>query len=485
MTQNITKTKTDLISNDIYKNLEPDNMISKISLKKARKAINIYSSEYYEEEKKKNPTLKSMEIIYILNKKWKNLPKEEKEKYIKRSEEEKQKFQKEINFVRQHFFTEIENYASNAYRYYLSSILKEGFDNNQNLKKLKKKAIECWEKMSGYEKIKWNNKSKKEKINDYWEIGKNSININSFSIFCQKKIEESKKNKEHINFQICSEIWKNMSIKEKKKYEDYAEEIILERKKIRELFEIVNGIQPKKPAGAYKIFLSENAKKGFFKNVNVLKEGKKMWNELSKEEKDEYLMKAKKIKLCYIYRKMLYEKNIKKMFPSKPKSAYNIFISSIKGMKPEKNENFFSMSKRLWDNLNEEEKKEFQDLAEEEMRKYKEKMKKFENKIFDLPKKPINSFQYYIMDNYSNFYDMNNKNNNMEIVKKISNEWNNLTELQRIDYEKKAFFDKERFLKENNEFNKYGYYSKQNKEKDEIESIGRKKRDKIKIEPFK
>ena len=69
MTQNLTKTKTDLISNDIYKNLEPDNMISKISLKKARKAINIYSSEYYEEEKKKNPTLKSMEIIYILNKK--------------------------------------------------------------------------------------------------------------------------------------------------------------------------------------------------------------------------------------------------------------------------------------------------------------------------------------------------------------------------------------------------------------------------------
>ena len=474
-------------SKDIYEEPDLDNIISTITLKKGRNAINIYTSEYYQEEKKKNPTFKSVQIFDILNEKWKKLPQEEKEKYINKSKEEKEKYKNEINIVRQYFFNDIENCASNGYRYYLSSTLKEGFDNNLDLKELKKKAIENWKKMSKEEKINWSKKSKKEKNNKWWEIGINQININSFSIFCQKKIEESKIKKENIDFKICSKIWKKMSKNEKKKYDDYAEEIISERKKIRELYEIVNGIQPKKPAGAYKIFLSEKAKNGFFKKENVLLKGRKLWNELSKEEKDEYLKKAKKIKLCYIYRKMLYEKNIKKMFPSKPKSAYNIFISSIKGKKPEKDENFFSMCKRLWDNLNESERKKFNNLADEEMRKYNKKMEKFDDKVFDLPKKPINSFQFYVMDKYPDFNEQNKNDNNMEIFKKICNEWNNLNQLEKFDYEIKAFNDKQRFFNQYQQFKESGYYNKKNKINNEFENgnIELKKRDKNKIENFK
>ena len=52
------------------------------------------------------------------------------------------------------------------------------------------------------------------------------------------------------NFKTCAKIWKKMSEKDKKKYEKFAEEMNEERKKMRELFEIANGIQPKKPAGA-------------------------------------------------------------------------------------------------------------------------------------------------------------------------------------------------------------------------------------------
>ena len=149
-----TKTQTDSISKDISQNSDPNYIISTITLKKGRNAINIYISEYYEEEKKNNPTFKSIQIFALLNEKWKNLSDEEKEKYRNKSKEEKQKFEEEINFVRKYFFDHLQNCLSIGYRYYLSSILKEGFENNIDLKELKIKAIETWEKMSKEEKKK-------------------------------------------------------------------------------------------------------------------------------------------------------------------------------------------------------------------------------------------------------------------------------------------------------------------------------------------
>ena len=83
-----------------------------------------------------------------------------------------------------------------------------------------------------------------------------------------------------LNFETCAKIWKKMSKNKKKIYEAYAEEMNRERKTMREIYEIINGIQPNKPAGAFKIFLSEKIKEGELKGKNVFKDGKKMWNEL-------------------------------------------------------------------------------------------------------------------------------------------------------------------------------------------------------------
>ena len=52
-----TKTQTDSISKDISQNSDPNNIISTITLKKGRKAINIYISENYEEEKIVPPSM--------------------------------------------------------------------------------------------------------------------------------------------------------------------------------------------------------------------------------------------------------------------------------------------------------------------------------------------------------------------------------------------------------------------------------------------
>ena len=83
--------------------------------------------------------------------------------------------------------------------------------------------------------------------------------------------------------------------------------------------------------GAFKIFLQEMAKEGKFNGKNAFKEGRKLWDELSEDEKESYLKKAHKIKLCYIYKKMLFKQKIKKNMPSKPPTAYNLFVQSMKG----------------------------------------------------------------------------------------------------------------------------------------------------------
>ena len=96
-----------------------------------------------------------------------------------------------------------------------------------------------------------------------------------------------------------------------------------------------------------------------------------MWNQLSKEEKDDYLNKAKKIKLCYIYKKILNKKNFRKNLPTKPKSSYNFFVSSMKGKNYEKGESFLNMCKREWDKLKNNEKEKFEIEAEKDRKRRK------------------------------------------------------------------------------------------------------------------
>ena len=92
-----------------------------------------------------------------------------------------------------------------------------------------------------------------EKENDtWWEKAKHSKTINAYAVFVQKKAEEYKNKDQPFGFKDCSKLWKKTSDKEKKKFAKYAEELNEQRKKMREYFEISQGIKPKRPMGAFK-----------------------------------------------------------------------------------------------------------------------------------------------------------------------------------------------------------------------------------------
>ena len=424
-----------------------DYLITQITLKKKRSAFNIYISEKYDEIKKKNPNFISSQIFEILNKTWREkVSKEEKEKYKNLANEEKKIYEKDIEIMRQYYNNISSKEKSTAYITFLNSRLNEGIKNEEEPKNIKLKAIKDWSKMSKEEKLKWQNK--KDNNDNWWERAKSLKNI------------------------------KKMSKNKKKIYEAYADEMNEERKNMREIYEIINGIQPKKPAGAYKIFLSEKIKEGELKGKNIYKDGKKMWNELPENEKEEYLKKAKKIKLCYIYKKMLYKKNNRKILPPKPKNAYNYFIASLKGIKPKNGENFFQMTRRLWNKMDEDKKQKFNDLAEEDIRKYEMKMVKFEDKIYDIPERAKGAFQMFIMDKFPLLKEKNKDLPTYVIFSMISDEWKELNDDDKKIYEKMAIQDKERFLIQNEEFKENGYYSKdkfKNHKENEIKENGKRR----------
>ena len=470
--------KLNSISQTYSDEYDIDYLITQLTLKKKRSAFNIYISDKYDEIKKNNPNFMSSQIFDILNKNWsEKLSKEEKEKYKILANEEKKIYEREKEIMRQYYKNLSSKEKSTAYRKFLNSRLNEGIKNEEEPKNIKIKAIKDWSKMSKEEKLNWQNKI--DNNENWWDRAKQSKNISSYCVFVQKKIEDAKeKNEEILNFDDCAKIWKKMSKNKKKIYEAYAEEINEERKNMREIYEIINGIQPKKPAGAYKIFLSEKIKEGELKGKNIYKDGKKMWNELPENEKEEYLKKAKKIKLCYIYKKMLYKKNNRKILPPKPKNAYNYFIASLKGIKPKNGENFFQMTRRLWNKMDEDKKQKFNDLAEEDIRKYEMKMVKFEDKIYDIPERAKGAFQMFIMDKFPLLKEKNKDLPTYVIFSMISDEWKELNDDDKNIYEKMAIQDKERFLIQNEEFKENGYYSKdkfKNHKENEIKENGKRR----------
>ena len=55
--------------------------------------------------------------------------------------------------------------------------------------------------------------------------------------------------------------WKKLTEKEKISYREYAEEINEEKEKLKDIHDLIIGIKPKKPKGAFLVFLKEKAKK--------------------------------------------------------------------------------------------------------------------------------------------------------------------------------------------------------------------------------
>jgi len=241
------------------------------------------------------------------------------------------------------------------------------------------------------------------------------------------------------------------------------------------LYELVKGIKPKKPVGAFRIFLQEKAKHNELKS---LEEGQVLWNKLSEDQKEEYHSKSHLCQLAYKYKEMIYKKKIKKILPKRPRGAVQQFLKEKKGQKPPKGEKWLIYWRNVFDDLPESKKNKYKKKAEEALEAYNKEMIKFQNKIFDMPKRPISGFKLYVSERIPILKEENPKKDIPSLIVQISEEWQ--VKDDKSDYNLKAKEDQERFKKQLKEFNKKGYYTKDNGEKDKGEKDSNEKRKQIK-----
>ena len=448
-------------STQVYDEEKVDEILENITLKKPRSMYTHFCLEEIAKFRKKNKNEKIVLKTYSaeLAKKWKELSDKEKDKYKEKFEEDKAKFKQDLDIVR-HFlfkdFNDVVRRPPTAYRIYLNEKLREGFEKNKDPKEVKSKASHDWRMMSEDERQVYMDKKKDN--DDWFEKAKNTRKVTALSLFVRNTIQAAKDKKKDIpQLKEIAPLWKKLSSSEKKKYKDYADDINKEREQLQDVYELVHGIKPKKPAGAFRVFLQEKAKD---KTLHSIQEGKDLWNKLSEDEKEEYLRKAHRCKLAYKYKNMIFKKKIKKMLPKRPANAFAQFLKEKKGQKLPKGQTPGEYWKEDYENLPKEKKKKYVEKAESEKEKYLKKMDQFKNYVFDLPKRPLNAFSLYVRDRIPDLKQENEKAPTTKLIKMVAKEWKEENGVSQSKYEKKAEQDRKRFSRQMKEFEKLGYYKK-------------------------
>jgi hypothetical protein len=473
------KNKSKGKNNSIISTLEDeekiDQLMKDITLKKPRNAYTQFVLKESEKLKSKNDDTKIVlkEFSSTCAEKWKKLGKAEKKQYIKLYEDEKTKYKNDLELVRHFLFKDFNDTVRSsptAYRIFLNEKLREGFDKNYDPKEVKKDAAAEWAKMSNEEKQVY--KDKKKENDNWFQKAQKIKKITPIALFIQKKIEEAKEShKEPPQLKDIAPAWKKLSKNEKKSFEKYAQELNEEKERLQDLYEITHGVKPKRPKGAYRIFLQEKAKNN---EIKSLAHGHELWNKLSEQEKEEYFNKSHRCQLAYKYKSMIYKKQIKKMIPKKPGGAIHQYLKEKKGQKAPNGENWLTYWRTMYSKLTEEQKKKYEEKAEKAQSVYLKKMELFNNKVFDMPKKPHSAFTLFLSDRMPELKKEKPDETTSDLLKLIAKEWQEGEIVDHSAYNKNAEKDKKRFKKQLAEFKKNGYYLK-DKEKEDDEDEKSKK----------
>ena len=440
---------------------EIDDILENITLKRPRNPYTYFCLDEVEKFKKNNKGKKIILKTFSGDcaNKWKELGEKEKKKYLSKFEEDKLRYKKDLETVRHHLFMDYNDVVRRpptAYRLFLNERLREGFEKNADPKEVQKQASEDWRKMSLDDKAEY---IAKKKENDTWfEKAKKTRKVTPLTMFVQQALDAARnKNEEFPKLADLAKVWKNLKESEKKKYETYANSINEEREKLQNIYELVHGIKPKRPAGAFRVFLQEKAKA---KELHSIKEGKELWDKLSEDEKEAYLKKSHTLRLAYKYKKMIYNKKIKKILPKKPATAFGQFLKEKKGMKIPEGAKAVAYWFEAYEKLPKDKKRKYEDKAARDRERYSRKMEEYKNYVFDMPKRPLTAFSLYVKDRVPDLKKENDKAPVTKLIKIAAKEWQSEDGVSQAKYEKKAEADKKRFKKQLKDFETLGYYKK-------------------------
>ena len=466
-------------------------LLADITLKKPSNIFHIYVREEIKNEIKLENSQNPVENLNIddedLNlrdfskykNKWDNMNTEEKNVYKKIYEKEYNKYLKELEIVKKYIFKGLDGNITlkhTAYHLYLNDILIEGLQKEEDPKKIKKDAKKNWDKMLIKDKEKYY--KQKQKNDTLIALILKYKQINPIIIFSYLELENSKNaNKEIPSIDEVLLKWKKLPRNTKKIYENYTDELIILKFKLLNIYYIINGVKPKAPAGALRLFLQIKVKENAISSIN---EGIKLWENLNDQSKEYYLKLSHNFYLANKYQEMIYNKKINEMIPKKP-NLFQTFLSEKKGIKLDKSINTIKYWREKFNALQPEEKEKYNKKYNKNLEKYNKKIEEFNNRIFDLPTPPKIAFIFYFESRLLS--GNNNIINVKEKLELIAKEWNAKNVKDKEKYILLANDDKKRYKKQITHFEKFGYYYKnleKNDSDDNTKRYVKKKRTKIK-----
>ena len=164
------------------------------------------------------------------------------------------------------------------------------------------------------------------------------------------------------------------------------------------------------------------------------------------------------------------------MLPKKPIGPFQQFLKEKKGQKPANGESYFSFWKTVFEGLSESQKKKYVEKAEKSKEKYDKKMVHFQDKVFDMPKKPVSGFALYVAERMPDLKKEKPDLQLNQLMKQAAKEWNDGKDVDQKEYNKNAEKDRKRFKKQLKEFQKLGYYTKDKSQNDADEDKSKKVR---------
>ena len=162
--------------------------------------------------------------------------------------------------------------------------------------------------------------------------------------------------------------------------------------------------------------------------------------------------------------------------PSKPPTAYNLFVQSMKGKDIPEGKTFLQFVFEKWDKMSDDDKEVFEKKAEKLREKYDNQREKLEGKVFDFPKKAMRSYQLFVSERVIELKEEKPKAETRKLFAQCADEWNQLESAEKKKYERQAKKERERYKVQVNEFEEKGYYTPSKKEINRKSSQSQKKK---------
>lgn len=428
-----------------------DNILD-IDIGRPKTAYNIFMKELAQKDEFKGKSIGSFGSE--ISAKYKALSNKEKDRLKRLAEEDIDRYETNMKLVKKYIVDPDKlNLNQTAYQLFKDVYTHEYItDQGMEYEEASRAAKDTWDSFNSQEKEVWNKKLKEEQemLRDLrkFKPGK----ATAFMKYVSNEIDFNSKTQKDAR-----ESWKILSDKQKAKFQALADKDNAGKERLRDLYEIASGKKPKRPMGAYSIFLSEMAATGNIPKKNFMTEGSKMWKELPEEDKEQYYKQHKLLALKYQIKKSHYNKQNKDSKVGRV-SAYNMFSRERSEYYKEKKKTFekgefFSTISSEWAKTSESDKKKYKDMADESNR---EKGTDDRSQILSQkPKKPMNSYNKFIKENLPKIREKKeNKGKPIsELFSKCSEMWRSLPSHETDKMKAEYKIEKENYEREVEDYN--------------------------------